>query len=113
MLNVKLKNATGASINVDIDISDTPIQIINKAIEQCGDNAAIIMRDPGQFNDLRSGEGGIQETESSFAIDSKTGNRPLEFNLPIQDQIATELTEVKASGRPLEFIVAVALIVGV
>jgi len=112
-MNVKLKNATGGSITVDIDITDTPVKIISKAIEQCGENAAIIMRDPHEFGNLRGrGTDTIQETESLFAVDGKMGNRPLEFNLPIQEQVAQELSEAKEQGRTLEFIVAVSLVVG-
>jgi len=112
-MEVKLKNATGGSITVDIEMSDTPRQIISKAIEQYGDKAAIIMRTSNQFNDLMSGgTDQIQETESLFAVDGKTGNRPLEFNLPIQEQVKQELADANSQGRTLEFIVAIALIVG-
>ena len=112
-MNVRLKNATGGNITVDIEASDTPIQIIGKAIDQCGDKAAIIMRDPNEFSNLRGrGTETIQATESLFAVDGKTGNRPLEFDLPIQEQVVQEFNEAKAQGRTLEFVVAVALIVG-
>ena len=106
-------NANGASITVDIALSDTPFQIIGKAIKQCGSEAAIIMNDPTQFNDLTSrGTDTIQTAESQFAIEGKTDYRALEFNLPIQDQVAKEIEEAKSTGRTLGFVVAIALIVG-
>lgn len=113
-MEVRLKNSTGGHVTVDIDLTDTPFQVIAKAIKQLGNDAAIIMRDPGQFSTLEAGgTDKIQETESLFAVDGKTGNRPLEFNLPIQEQVKQELAEAKESGRTLEFIVAVALYVAI
>jgi len=112
-MEVKLMNATGAGITVNVELSDTPRQIITKAIEQCGEKTAILMRTPNQFQDLVSGGlETIQETESLFAVDGKAGNRALEFNLPIQEQVKQELGEANAAGRTLGFIVALALIVG-
>ena len=111
-MEVRLKNSTGGHVTVDIDLTDTPFQVIAKAIKQLGGDASIIMREPGQFNTLeQGGTDKIQVTESLFAVDGKAGNRPLEFNLPIQEQVKQELAEARDSGRTLEFIVAVALYV--
>jgi len=112
-MEIRLRNSTGGHFTVDIELTDTPLQVIAKAIKQVGSDAAIIMREPGQFSALeQGGTERIHVTESLFAVDSKAGSRPLEFNMPIQEQLNQELYETRDSGRILEFIVALAVYVG-
>jgi len=102
-MEVRLKNSTSGHVTVDVDLTDTPLQVINKAIEQLGDDAMIIMRSVDSIDDINS-------DEDKFAIDTADAVVPLEFGKPIIEQAKDHITKAQRTGRQLEFIVARALI---
>ena len=103
---VKLQNATGGGISVDIELTDSPLQIIKKAIEQNGENASIIFQSLAQYQECLHNTINIDSAKIRFALVQTCGLKQLELNNPISDQLLQNMEDLEVENRSLEFVFA-------
>ena len=103
-MRVKIKNVNGGSISVDIEMNDTPKQIIAKAIAQNDkSDVAVIFADERALNEISEGKSGIDTTMSNFVLETKSGLSPLDWDIPVGEQVKAQLSEISNAGREVEF----------
>ena len=107
-MKVKIMNVIGASISVDIEMNDTPKEIIAKAIAQNDkSDVAIIFANEAALNDISEGKSEIDTTMSNFALETKYGIAPLDWDIPIGKQVETQINKIIREGYEVEFISAI------
>ena len=107
-MRVKIKNVNGGSISVDIEMNDTPKQIIAKAIAQNDkSDVAVIFADERALNEISEGKSGIDTTMSNFALETREGLVQLDWDIPIEKQVETQINKIISEGYEVEFISAI------
>ena len=103
-MRVKIKNVNGGSISVDIEMNDTPKQIIAKAIAQNDkSDVAVIFADETALNEISEGIGSIETTLSNFVLSTREGVVPLEWDVSVGKQVETLINQIINEGYEVEF----------
>ena len=107
-MRVKIKNVNGGSISVDIEMNDTPKQIIAKAIAQNDkSDVAVIFADETALNEISEGKCEIDTTLSIFTLETREGLVQLDWDIPIEKQVETQINKIISEGYEVEFISAI------
>ena len=103
-MKVKIKNPTGGDVSVDIEMSDTPKEIITKAIEQNERaDVKVIFANEAALTAIASGGSGIDTTVSNFSLETKDGFAPLEWDIPIGEQVKQQMGAISNAGQEIVF----------
>ena len=107
-MRVKIKYLYGARISVDIEMSDTPREIIAKAIAQNDkSDVAVIFADETALNEISEGKCEIDTTLSIFTLETREGLVQLDWDIPVGEQVKAQLSEISNAGREVEFIIII------
>lgn len=107
-----IETVTGSSMHVDIDISNSPIVIVQKLYKENPTAASQIFSNQKAIDQLM--EGNIDETKSTFEFIDVSGNSiRTNWKEPLCNQCAMkkELSKIEAEGQVPTFVVSVSSIV--
>ncbi len=111
-MKAKLQNITGGFICVEMEITDTPIQVVQKAIEQnSADDVAVIFNSATDLDVFKNDSTQVDPVLSTFNLDTKMGVVVLAWNEPISDQAKAEIAEINDAGREFKFSVSITMVV--
>ena len=104
-MKVKIENMNGGSISVDIEMSDTPREIIAKAIAQNDQSdVAVIFADEASLREISNGNSAIDTAISSIALETKEGIAALDWDIPVGEQVKAQMGAIANAGREVEFV---------
>lgn len=111
-MKVKLENVTGdVRLDVDVEMTDTPINMLVKAIEQNTEDDVIgLFTSEVYFKAFKDDNTRLDTYVSEIDLMLKDYFVPLEWNVPIGEQIKEQLNDLINEGRKLIFICGLAML---
>ena len=109
-MKVKLKNSTGGSISVDIEMNDTPKEIIAKAIQQNEQSdVAVIFACDDFVRYVAESTKCIDTTMSNFALETREGLVLLDWDVSVGEQVMTQIGQIIDKGYEVGFVTTVTI----
>ena len=109
-MKVKLKNSTGGSISVDIEMNDTPKEIIAKAIQQNEQSdVAVIFACDDFVRYVAESTKCIDTNVSNFSLETREGFVLLDWDIPVGEQVMTQIGQIINKGYEVRFFTVVTI----
>ena len=101
-MRVKIKNIVDGSISVDIEMNDTPKQIIAKAIAQNDEfDVESVFYDIYHHESMK--KQGIDINLCVFSLETKYGIAPLDWDIPVGKQVKQQINQIINEGYDVIF----------